>query len=125
MCSEQCVLHSELETDQDGNEHLLTGSWLAAGAKVGLLELPPRINVTVERVKQELFYSILRGDIYNNAAARLGRGRLYKHSQVKAIGWFNCVVQLFLFHCFLPLHLIHSTFWAKGSRRSTSWILTE
>ena len=96
LSSEQYVLHSELETD--GNGHLLTGSWPAAGAKVGLLELPPRINVTVERVKQELFYSILRGDIYNNAAARLGRGKLYKHSQVKAIGWFNCVVQLFLFH---------------------------
>ena len=59
LSSEQYVLHSELETDQDGNGHLLTGSWPAAGAKVGLLELPPRINVTVDRAKQELSISFL------------------------------------------------------------------
>ena len=85
LSSEQYVLHSELETDQDGNGHLLTGSWPAAGAKVGLLELPPRINVTVERVKQELFYSILRGDIYNNAAAWLGRGNCTNIHKLKQL----------------------------------------
>ena len=84
-----------MEAEQDGSGHHDTGSWSAAGAKVRLLFLPPRINVRVKGVKQELFYSILRGDIYNNAAAWLGRGKLYKHSQVKAIGWFNCVVFVF------------------------------
>ena len=95
MCSEQCVLHSELETDQDGNEHLLTGSWLAAGAKVGLLELPPRINVTVDRVKQELSISFLNEYEHKMAAARLGR-RKHKHHSTNN-GWTSVVHKLVSF----------------------------
>ena len=89
LSSEQYVLHSELATDQDGNGHLLTGSWPAAGAKVGLLELPPRINVTVDRVKQELSISFLNEYEHKMAAARLGR-RKHKHHSTNN-GWTSVV----------------------------------
>ena len=96
MSSEQYVLHSELETDQDGNGHLLTGSWPAAGAKVGLLELPPRINVTVDRVKQELSISFLNEYEHKMAAAQLGR-RKHKHHSTNN-GWTSVVVVLVILY---------------------------
>ena len=103
LSSEQYVLHSELETDQDGNGHLLTGSWPAAGAKVGLLELPPRINVTVDRVKQELSISFLNEYEHKMAAARLGR-RKYKYHNTN-MGW-NCVVFILCFEFFFLMTFV-------------------
>ena len=49
-----------------------TGSWPSAGAKVGLLQLPPRITKEMKGVKTELIYFVSIAYKYKNGRSPAG-----------------------------------------------------
>ena len=102
-CRRKHVLGGELGTDQDGSGCvLLLGSLARLGAKVCLLELPPRIHVEETGVQTELFISSEDIHKVKMAAALLGRRCTDAHKQKHDDGWVYCVVQLLLFSFYFP-----------------------